>query len=105
MKAEVSKIVEQFDIKIVKSIEDANTIMDKYEKSDIGYACVVSGKLSKQGDNKYYAVCTLDKPLSANDKVTLARLYLETVILHVAVRDLLVDKLPAITNKKSRGNL
>ena len=102
MRAEVAKIVANFSIKIVDSPDEASAIMDKFKGL---YACIVTGKLSKQEEAKYYAVCMLDKQLSVDDKAILARLYLETVVLHTAIRDQLVDKLPAKASKKSKGML
>ena len=102
MRAEVAKIVNTFDIKIVDSIDKANAIMDKFNGV---YACTVTGKLTKSGDEKYYAVCMLEKRLADTDKALLACLYLETVILHSAVREKLVDKIPAKVSKKRKGIL
>ena len=102
MKAEVSKIVENFDIKIVDSTEKAQELMS--EASEKCYVCIVTGKLSKQGESKYYAVCTLKKALTSEQKSTLARLYLETVVLHTAIRDMLVDKSVSSNGvRKSKG--
>jgi hypothetical protein len=102
MRTEVVKIVSDFDIKIVDSIDKANALLDSFKGL---YACIVTGKLTKQGEEKYYAVCMLEKKLTDADKAILARLYLETVILHSAVREKLVDKIPAKASKKSKGML
>lgn len=102
MRTEVVKIVNDFDIQIVDSIDKANTMLDKFKGL---YACIVTGKLTKTGSEKYYAVCMLEKKLTEADKSILARLYLETVILHNAVREKLVDKIPVKANKKSKGIL
>ena len=100
MKHEVQKIVEKFSIKVVKSMEEANEVLSKIDK---GYASIVTGKIAKTGEEHYFAIVSNgDKPLSLEDKTTLAALYLETVVFHSAVRDMIIDKLPTQKTSKRR---
>lgn len=103
MRQEVQEVVNQFDIQTVKSADEAGAIINN--ASDKYYSCIITGKLTKAGDDKYFAVCTLKTPLTNEQKTELARLYLETVVLHSAIRERLVPKTLAGTHSKKRKGI
>ena len=103
MKKEVQDVVNQFQITIADSVEKATEILDK--ASDKLYSCIVTGKLTKAGSDKYYAVCTLKTQLTDKQKSELAVLYLETVVLHAVIREQITPKTVSGTNSKKRKGM
>ena len=88
MKKEIQDVVNQFNVEVAATHEEATAIMAK--ASDKNYTILISGKVTKTGTDKYYAICTLKKDLLPEQIVTLATTYLETVVLHQAVRDIII---------------
>ena len=88
MKKEIQDIIGQFNVEVAETHEEATAIMAK--ASDKNYTILISGKITKTGTVKYYAICTLKKDLLPDQIVTLATTYLETVVLHQAVRDIII---------------
>ena len=88
MKKEIQDVVNQFKVEIAETHEEATAIMAK--ASEKNYTILISGKITKTGTVKYYAICTLKKDLLPDQIVTLATTYLETVVLHQAVRDIII---------------
>ena len=88
MKKEIQDIINQFNVQVAETHEEATAIMAKAD--DKHYTILISGKVTKTGTDKYYAICTLKKDLLPDQIVTLATTYLETVVLHQAVRDIII---------------
>ena len=104
MRTEVKEVVDNFNITIAKTLDEATAIMDKLDSKKCLYSIIITGKLEKAGTEKYYAVCELKQKLTEQQKSELARLYLETVVLHSAIRERIIPKTIAGTNsKKSVG--
>ena len=103
MKKEIQDVVNQFNVEVAATHEEATAIMAK--ASDKNYTILISGKVTKTGTDKYYAICTLKKNLLPEQIVTLATTYLETVVLHQAVRDIIITPAEKATKGGKRKGM